>query len=91
MVKPGHRSRSLRRVFVTTPGGENKLTHRKRKPSKAVCSNCKTELKGVANERPHKMQNIPKSKKRPERPFGGVLCSKCTRQKILKKSRASEL
>ena len=87
MVKPGYRSRSLRRVFVKTPGGENKLTHRKRKPSKAICAKCGTVLKGVANERPHKMQNMPKTKKRPERPFGGVLCSKCTRLKIIIESR----
>jgi len=87
MVKPGHRSRSLRRIHVTTPGGTSKISYRKRKPSKAVCTSCGTVLKGVANQRPHKMQNMPKSKKRPERPFGGVLCSKCTRQKIIKQAR----
>ncbi|MFH1972868.1 MAG: 50S ribosomal protein L34e [archaeon] len=56
--------------------------YRKRKPSKAKCSGCGKELKGVPRERPFKMQNMAKTKKRPERPYGGNLCSKCMREKI---------
>jgi large subunit ribosomal protein L34e len=87
MVAPRYRSRTLRRVFVTTPGGENKIQYRKRKPSKAICSSCSAVLKGVPRERPYKMQNMAKTKKRPERPFGGMLCSKCSRLKILAEAR----
>ena len=76
------KSRTFRRVKKVTPG-HNVVTHyRPRKPSKAKCSNCGAILPGVANERPHKMQNMPKTKKRPERPFGGVLCTKCSRAAI---------
>lgn len=76
-----HKSRSLRRVF-TRVISKTKLTYKKRKPKAAHCADCGTELKGVPRLRPYKAQNTPKSQKRPDRPFGGKLCSKCTRAKI---------
>ena len=82
MPKPGHRSRSLRKVHVRTPGGVNKVHYKKKKPSIAKCIICGAPLKGVPRERPYKMMNVAKTKKRPERPYGGVLCSKCAREKI---------
>jgi len=82
MPKPAHRSRTLRRVKVTTPAGENKIHYKKRKPQKAKCGKCGTILKAVPRERPHIMRNLPKSSKRPERPYGGVLCSKCAREEF---------
>lgn len=88
MVKPGQRSRSLRRVYRKTPGGETVRRFKKRKPSKAKCGNCGKILAGVPRERPYKMQRLPKTKKRPERPYGGVLCTACTRQVMVKKARA---
>ena len=77
-----HKSRSMRRVSTRTPSGKSKLSYDKRKPSKAKCSECKAILPGVPRERPYKMQNMPKTQKRPERPYGGQLCSKCMREKI---------
>jgi large subunit ribosomal protein L34e len=76
-----HKSRSLRRVY-TKVSTRVSLQYKKRKPKKAHCSKCSDVLKGVPRERPYKMQNMPKTKKRPQRPFGGVLCSKCMREKI---------
>ncbi len=87
MPEPRFRSRSLRRVKVTTPGGINKTVFRKRKPGKAVCGKCKAVLKGVPRERPYKMQNMAKTEKRPERPYGGVLCSRCMREIMIRKVR----
>lgn len=81
------KSRTFRRVFVKTPGGIVKLHHRKRKPDKAKCGNCRCLLKGVPRERPYKMMSMPKTKKRPERPYGGVLCSKCMRDLFVKEAR----
>ena len=82
-----HKSRSLRKVYVKAPGGAVKTQYRKRKPAKAKCGSCGAELKGVPRERPYKMQNMPKTAKRPERPYGGMLCSKCMRVKIKEKAR----
>ena len=79
MVKPMLRSRSLKRRRVRTPG--NKLTthYKKKKPGVARCAICKKPLHGVPRLNPPEMGKLPKTKKRPERPYGGKLCSKCTR------------
>jgi len=87
MPEPYKRSRSLRRLQVKVPGGATKRHYKERKPGKAKCSNCGGLLKGVPRERNLKMHKMPKTKKRPERPFGGNLCSKCTRSLIVEKVR----
>ncbi len=87
MTKPGHRSRTFRRVHVKTPGAKNRVQYRKRKPAPAKCGACGAVLKGVPRERPYKLAKLPKTKKRPERPFGGVICSRCTREKIVGEAR----
>jgi len=76
------KSRTLRRVKKKLPGGKTGLVYLKRKPARAKCSECKKQLMGVPRERPYKMQAMAKTKKRPERPFGGVLCSACMRNNI---------
>ncbi len=83
MPAPRQRSRSLRKVFVKTPGGITRVHYRKRKPSKAKCAICGKPLHGVPRERPYKIRNMAKTQKRPERPYGGVLCSSCMRKKII--------
>lgn len=78
-----HRTRKLRRVYRRTPSGKTVIHFRKRKPQKAKCSKCGDILKGVPRERPYKMQRLAKTKKRPERPYGGVLCSRCMRRLLI--------
>jgi large subunit ribosomal protein L34e len=87
MVSGKHKSRSMRRVFRRTPGGKTVMAFKKRKPSKAKCAGCGKQLAGIPRERPRKMQNMPKTAKRPDRPYGGILCAPCTRKKILEKAR----
>ena len=88
MVEPSKRSRTLRRVSRKTPGGNTVKHYAKRKPSKAKCGECGKLLAGVPRERPFKMARMPKTKKRPERPYGGVLCTACTRKKMVAKARS---
>lgn len=88
MVRRSLRSRSFRRIKVKTPGGRVVIHYRRKKPKIAHCANCGAILKGVPRERPFKMQNMPKTKKRPERPFGGTLCSKCTRSLMKQKAKS---
>lgn len=83
MVAGKHKSNTFRKIFVKVPGGNTNVQYRKKKPAKAKCADCGAVLQGVARERPYKMQNMPKSQKRPTRPYGGKLCSKCTRKKII--------
>ena len=70
-----HRTRSLRRKQVRTPGGRLVIHYKKRRPKIAHCATCKKPLKGIPRERPYIMHKLPKTKKRPERPYGGILCS----------------
>ena len=75
--------RSQRMVFAKVPGGRTVIHFKNKKPSKAKCGSCGKILAGVARERPHKMKKMTKTKKRPERPYGGNLCSACMRKKII--------
>jgi len=90
MPKPSKRSRSLRRVYVKTTG-KVVIHYKRRKPKIAHCGRCGVRLSGVPRERPYKMRNMGKSKKRPERPYGGVLCSKCMRELFVEKAREISL
>jgi large subunit ribosomal protein L34e len=77
-------------VKVKAPGGAVKMQYRKRKPSIAKCSKCKSPLKGIPRLRPVKMQNISKSQKTVARPYGGNMCSSCTRSLIKAQARVVE-
>ena len=89
MVSGKFKSRTLRRVKVRTPNG-TKTVYKHRKPSKATCGSCGEVLKGVPRGRKSEMVNMSKTEKRPERPYGGVLCSKCTRQTLKTKIRTQK-
>ncbi|MEM4268053.1 MAG: 50S ribosomal protein L34e [Candidatus Woesearchaeota archaeon] len=82
MPQPRYRSRTYRRVRKTTPGGVNKIFYSKRKPAKARCGGCGALLAGVPRERPSRLRRMSLTSKRPERPYGGVLCSRCLRTKM---------
>lgn len=87
MPRGMYKSRTMRRVFVKTPGANVKLHYRKRKPMKAKCARCGAALAGVPRERPYKVQRLTKAQKRPNRPFGGNLCAKCVRLEIIRRNR----
>ena len=82
MPRGMYKSGRLRKIAVSTvskKGSEN-IHYRRRKPSRAKCAHCQKQLAGVPRELPAKMANLPKTVKRPERPYGGKLCSSCTRK-----------
>jgi len=83
MLKP-HATRSLRRVKKRTPGGRLIVQYKKRKPKIAHCAKCKRMLQGVPRKR--LIMKVPKTGRRPERPYGGVLCSSCSRKLIIEKT-----
>lgn len=87
MPAPRFRSRSFRRVKKRLPGGKLVTHYEKRTPKVAKCAQCGNALKGIPRERPYKMQKLGISKKRPERPFGGYLCSNCSRDLIKREAR----
>jgi ribosomal protein L14E/L6E/L27E/ribosomal protein L34E len=76
-----YRTRTLRRIKVKTLTGF-KVKYKKRKPKIAHCSVCKSQLHGVPRDLPYKIRQLPKSQRRPERMYSGVLCSKCLKLKL---------
>ncbi|MBN1275220.1 50S ribosomal protein L34e [Candidatus Woesearchaeota archaeon] len=76
------KSRTLARKQVKTPGARVVTHYVRRKPKQATCAQCGAKLKGVPRGRPAQIKATPKSSRRPERPYGGVLCSACTRAKL---------
>lgn len=80
----------LRRISIRTPGKINKFIYKKARPKSHKCSICKKVLLGTLRERPAKLRNIGKSKKVPSRPYRGVLCSRCMRDKIKATVRGKE-
>jgi large subunit ribosomal protein L34e len=87
MPAPRFRSRTFRRIHKKLPSGKTKLFYKRRKPKKAHCASCGKVLHGVPRELSYKIRTLAKTKKRPERPYGGVLCSSCTREFIKQKIR----
>lgn len=68
-----------------------KTRYDRRKPSAGTCPVTGEVLKGVPRALPCEMKKIPKSSRRPSRPFGGVLSSKATKAVMTKKARELEL
>lgn len=69
MTQPKNRSRSMRKVYVRTPGGKTKVVYKRRKDTKKHYSAINHEpLRGVTNE-----PNIPKSHRVPTRKYAGHL------------------
>ncbi len=88
MVRPQLRSRSLLRNKVITPSNTIVLHYRRKTPGVAKCSKCKCALKGIPRVRSFQLKQLPKSMKTVERPYGGNLCSQCTRALLKQKARA---
>ena len=82
MPRPALRSRSLRRILKKIPGGASIIHYTKRKPSVARCARCKKPLKGVARKRSSKFRRLARAVRRSSRPYGGNLCSACSREII---------
>ncbi|MEK6932209.1 MAG: 50S ribosomal protein L34e [Nanoarchaeota archaeon] len=87
MPQPGKRSRTLRRVYVKTPGNRNKILYKVRKPKTGTCANCGATLHGLARGISSKIRNLSKSSKHPKRIFGGNLCHNCAKLEIIKRTR----
>ncbi len=77
MPRPAYRSESLRKIPVKTPGGSTVTHYEKRKPRIARCALCGKPLGGVPRLRTPRLRRLSRTKKRPERIYGGYLCPEC--------------
>ncbi|MBS3095250.1 50S ribosomal protein L34e [Candidatus Woesearchaeota archaeon] len=77
-----------RKTFVKVGGSRIKVVMKKSMPGKAKCGSCRKELHGMPRISASRFRKIGLSEKRPNRPYGGNLCSKCMRMEISRKARA---
>ena len=82
-----HLSRTFRRIRKKL-ASKVTIQYKKRNPSPAKCGDCGKALQAVPRKLPTKMHNLAKTKKRPERPYGGVLCTKCMRETMVARARS---
>ncbi|MDK6027934.1 50S ribosomal protein L34e [Ignisphaera sp. 4213-co] len=79
MPRPGLRSRSYKRIYRRTPGGKTVVHYEKRENTPMRCARCGKVLNGVPIKESLR-RSLPRTLKRPERMFGGVLCASCLRE-----------
>ncbi|MBI1969774.1 50S ribosomal protein L34e [Candidatus Woesearchaeota archaeon] len=83
------KSRTMRRVYRRTPGGRLVLHFVKRKAKQPHCSNCGTVLHGMPRVK-SSLRGFPRTKIRPERPYGGNFCSGCMRKHFTQQTRKNQ-
>ncbi|KAF4516936.1 hypothetical protein B566_EDAN008025 [Ephemera danica] len=75
---------SNRRRVVRTPGGRLVYQYLK-KPKKAPrCGQCKERLRGIKPARPMEKSRIKRHKKTVRRAYGGVMCHRCVKERIVR-------
>ncbi|MEM5777233.1 MAG: 50S ribosomal protein L34e [Candidatus Aenigmatarchaeota archaeon] len=80
-------SRKWKKKKLKVSGGKTVTHFRKPRPNIARCGNCGKPLHGIPRKRQSEIRKFAKTEKRPERPYGGVLCSSCMRKTVAVKSR----
>ena len=70
-----------------TPSGKITLHERRRRPSQAKCANCKSPLHSIQRKIPSEFKKLSASERKPERPYGGYLCSNCTKEIFRERAR----
>ena len=88
MPQPRFRSTSYRKTQKRLPGGDTVVRYTRRSPQPVKCGKCGVALKGIPREMPLRMKKLGISKKTVSRPYGGNLCSKCSRQLVKRATRA---
>jgi len=77
----------IKKVRVRLPSGRVVIKTKRKKVKAAKCAICKKPLHGVPRKQPVELRKLAKSEKRPERAYGGYLCSKCSRELLREKIR----
>ena len=81
MVRPALRWK--KKVYYRTPGGRLRIRYKREKTGKRKCGLCGAILHGVPHGKTNsEVRKLAKTRKRPERLFGGHLCHKCTAEII---------
>lgn len=69
------------------PSGRTVIRFKRKKPKITKCANCGKPLHGIPRLQPVELRKLAKTKKRPERPYGGYYCSSCSRELFRERAR----
>ncbi|XP_045476229.1 60S ribosomal protein L34-like [Harmonia axyridis] len=79
-----YNTKSNRRRIVRTPGGRLNYLYLKKAKSVPKCGQCKDKLRGIVPARSYERSRLCRRKKMVKRAYGGVLCHKCVKEKIVR-------
>jgi len=88
MSAPRFRTGTFKRREKRVPGGRRVVHYSKKKPSKHVCAKCGKVLDAVPRGRPYEIRKLSKNQRRPNRPYGGMYCTNCTKQLFKEEARS---
>merc|ERR1711973_18713 len=80
-----YNTRSNRRRVSKTPGGKLVYLYEKKPASTPKCGDCKNcKLRGITAARPLELSAMSKRLKKVTRAYGGSVCHKCVRSRIIR-------
>ncbi|MGB9675370.1 MAG: hypothetical protein ACP5IJ_02845 [Candidatus Nanoarchaeia archaeon] len=89
--EPRYRAKKgLRRLARRTPGGKVVIHYLKKLPGKPICGICKKPLQGLKRGNASKIKKLSKTERTIQRPFGGMLCTECSREILKMRVRIKE-
>lgn len=71
-------------LSVRTPGGRLVYLYVKKQRTVPKCGQCKEKLSGIKPSRPSERPRMTRRLKTVTRTFGGVLCHRCLRERIIR-------
>merc|ERR1711916_199586 len=84
MGRLGYNTKSNKTRIVKTPGGKLTILNIKKKPKGPICGDCGAIIHGIPHLRPKEYRSISKRQKSVNRSYGGVICGKCVRKRIIR-------
>merc|ERR1711893_524359 len=79
-----YNTRSNRRKVSKTPGGKLVYLYTKKFGTTPKCGDCKCKLRGLTAARPRQLSALSKRHKMVSRTYGGSVCHKCVRSRIVR-------
>ncbi|EAT38810.1 AAEL009341-PA [Aedes aegypti] len=79
-----YNTKSNKRRVVRTPGGRLVYLYVKKQRTVPKCGQCKEKLSGIKPSRPSERPRMCRRLKTVTRTFGGVLCHRCLRERIVR-------
>lgn len=86
-----YNTRSNKVKNIRTPGGKLVVRYLKKPGSINKCGECSKELEGLKKTRPAERSRLKKHQRTVSRAFGGNICGKCLKNRILRCFLSKEL